>query len=199
MNYHGVRGTCFFSLYLGSVATFNSVLTHIENCCDTIRDWIREGSAFCDMKTIEPTHRFSDAHLRSHFLRIMARFLSRNKINTSGWASVVVAGKHDRAVKAREDGKRTLLLFLFFFIRHVHHRTLPMGAIICFLGSQISKIDPEDHVYEILIEHEIKIMNFHMESSYSVYLKVLKKILHSLNANDRISVTSVSTSLQSFS
>lgn len=30
-----------------------------------------------------------DAHLRSHFLRIMTRFLSRNKINTSGWASMV--------------------------------------------------------------------------------------------------------------
>ena len=34
-----------------------------------------------------------DAHLRSHFLRIMMRFLSRNKINTSGWISMVVAEK----------------------------------------------------------------------------------------------------------
>lgn len=54
-----------------------------------------------------------------------------------------------------------------------------MGAIICFLGSQIAKIDPEDHVYETLMEHEIKIMNFHMESSYSAYLKVLKIIIRS--------------------
>lgn len=45
----------------------------------------------------------------------MTRFLSRNKINTSGWASAVVAGKDDRAVKAREDGKRMLLLLPFFF------------------------------------------------------------------------------------
>jgi len=45
----------------------------------------------------------------------MTRFLSRNKINTSGWAPVVVAGKDDCAVKAREDGKRILQLILFTF------------------------------------------------------------------------------------
>lgn len=111
-----VSGTCFlFSLASAPWQPSISVLTHIENRCDTIRDWIRGGS---DMKTIEPTRRFSDAHLRSHFLRIMARFLSRNKTNTSGWAPVVVAGKDDRAVKAREDGKRMLQfapLSAFFF------------------------------------------------------------------------------------
>jgi len=45
-------------LYISFVSTLQQPSISTLNC-DTIRDWIRGGSAFCDMKMIEPTPRFS--------------------------------------------------------------------------------------------------------------------------------------------
>lgn len=67
---------------------------------------------------------------------------------------MVVAGKDDRAVKAREDGKRMLQLLLFFHPSCTSSNSPNGCVIISFLGSQISKIGPEDLVYEILIEQD---------------------------------------------
>lgn len=112
-----------------------SVLTHIASRCDTIPD-----ARFAIWKRTGQQKLVLNAHLRSHFLRIMTRFLSRNKINTSGWAWVVVAGKDDRVVKAREDGKRMFSRMLFFFLSfyptHVSSNSLDKFSIFSVHGSR---------------------------------------------------------------
>lgn len=134
---HVSYDTYLHTFWSNSTATFNSVLTHIANRCDTIRDWIRNASF-----TIWKRSDDRDAHLRSHFLRIMTRFLSRNKINTSGWArrlsleKMIAQWKRERM--ENECCSRPSFLFLFFFV-YVHHRTLSI-EIIPLLGSRLSKM-----------------------------------------------------------
>jgi len=61
-----------------------------------------------------------DAHLRSHFLRIMMRFLSRNKINTSGWISIVVAEKDVQWKRERIENECCSCSSIFFLsVRYV--------------------------------------------------------------------------------
>lgn len=110
-----------------------------------------------------------DAHLRSHFLRIMTRFLSRNKINPSGWAwrlsleKMIAQWKRERM----ENECCSRSSFLFFFVRCVHHRTLSIAVIIPLLGSWLAK----------MIQRLRSNTNFLARISYSVYSRTAERYI----------------------
>lgn len=152
IRYHFIRFPTYFlhfidtylhTFWSNSATTFNSILTHIANRCDTIRDWIRGGNASF---TIWKRSDDRDAHLGSHFLRIMTRFLSRNRINTSGWArrlsleKMIAQWKRERM--ENECCSRLSFPFFFFFFSCVctSSNSLDRDAIIPLLGSRLSKM-----------------------------------------------------------